>query len=267
MFGDPEAYPWTMGWQPNYLSEGVIYGRWIASEMPDAKVAVLYQNDDFGKDVLGGLRQGLGDGADMIVAEAPYEVAEPTVDGQVVNLKASGADVFVIIATPKFAAQAIKKSHEIGWEGTRIVGNVSNSVGAVLSPAGLDASTGVVSTAYLKDMQDPQWDDDQGKADWVAFMDAYYPDGDKTSSFTAYGYSVAQALAGVIEAAGQDLSRESVMKAATSMQDVSLPLLLPGMTMNTSETDYYPIEEMQLMRFNGERWELFGDIISGQMTN
>jgi branched-chain amino acid transport system substrate-binding protein len=267
MFGDPAEYKWTMGWQPNYLSEGIIYGRYLTSEMADSKVAVLFQNDDFGKDVLNGLKAGLGDKADMIVAEAGYEVAEPTVDSQVVNLKASGADVFVIIATPKFAAQAIKKSSEIGWDQHRIVSNVSNSVGAVLTPAGLDASKGLVSTAYLKDAQDPQWADDPGLKDWNAFMDKYYPDGNKLSSFTTYGYSVADALTRVLTAAGDDLSREGVMTAAASMQGIELPLFLPGMAMNTSEGDYYPIEQMQLMQFNGERWELFGDVISGEVTN
>ncbi len=264
-FGDPKDFPWTMGWQPNYQSEGIIYGRWITSEMPDAKIGVMYQNDDFGKDVLNGLKAGLGDKADMIVAEASYEVAEPTVDSQVVKLKASGANIFINIATPKFAAQAIKKAHEIGWDATQIVANVSNSVGAVLKPAGLDAATGLISTAYLKDMQDPAWTDDQGAKDWNAFMDEYYPDGNKSSSFTTYGYSVAQAMVHVLEAAGDDLSRENVMKQAASMKDVTLPLFLPGMAMNTSETDYFPIEQMQLMKFNGERWENFGDVISGEV--
>jgi branched-chain amino acid transport system substrate-binding protein len=237
-----------MGWQPNYQSEGIIYGRWIAAEMPDAKIAVMYQNDDFGKDLLNGLKTGLGDKADMVVAEASYEVAEPVVDSQVVKLKASGANVFVSFATPKFAAQGIKKAHEIGWDATQIVANVSNSVGAVLTPAGLEASTGLISTAYLKDMQDPQWADDQGAKDWNAFMDKYYPDGDKLSSFTTYGYSVAQTMVHILEQAGDDLTRENVLKQAASMNDVTLPLFLPGMTMNTSETDYFPIEQMQLMK-------------------
>lgn len=262
-FGDPENFPWTMGWQPNYLSEGIIYGRYIGAELADSKVAVLYQNDDFGKDLMDGLKKGLGDKASAIIAEEPYEVAEPTVDSQIVKLKASGANVFLIFGTPKFAAQAIKKSSEIGWDATRIVTNVSNSVGAVLKPAGFDASKDVISTAYLKDMQDPQWDDDQGKKDWVAFMDKYFPDGDKTSSFTSYGYSVAQSLVAVLEAAGDDLSRENIMKQAASMNGVTVPLFLPGMSMNTSETDFYPIEQMQLMKFNGERWELFGEVIDG----
>jgi len=265
-FGDPENFPWTMGWQPNYQSEGIIYGRWLTGEMPDAKIAVMYQNDDFGKDVLNGLKMGLGDMADsMIVEEASYEVAEPTVESQVVKLKASGANVFVNIATPKFAAQAIKKAHEIGWDATQIVANVSTSVAAVLKPAGVDAATGVISTGYLKDMQDPQWADDPGKKDWEAFMDEYFPDGDKASNFTVYGYSVAQTMAHVLTAAGDDLSRENVLKQAASMKDVTLPLFLPGMAMNTSETDYFPIEQMQLMKFDGERWVYFGDVISGEV--
>ena len=264
-FGNPAEAPWTMGWQPNYQSEGIIYARWITAEMPDAKIAVMYQNDDFGKDVLAGLKAGLGDKADMIVAEASYEVSEPVVDSQVVKLKASGADVFINIATPKFAAQAIKKAHEIGWDATQIVANVSTSVAAVLTPAGLEASTGVVSTGYLKDMQDPQWADDPAKKDWEAFMDKYYPDGNKASNFTVYGYSVAQTMVHILEQAGDDLTRENVLKQAASMKDVTLPLFLPGMSMNTSETDYFPIEQMQLMKFDGERWVNFGDVISGEV--
>ncbi|SMF04161.1 ABC-type branched-chain amino acid transport system, permease component [Tistlia consotensis] len=262
-FGDPEKFPWTMGWQPNYQSEGIIYGRWILANVPDAKIGVLYQNDDFGKDGLSGLKQGLGDKASMIVAEAPYEVSEPTVDSQIVRLKASGANVFVNIATPKFAAQAIKKVKEIGWDATEILTNVSNSVGAVLKPAGLDNAKGIVSTAYLKDMQDPQWADDQGRRDWLAFMDKYYPAGDKTSTFTAYGYTVAQAMVHVLKQCGDDLTRANVMKQAASMKDVPLPLLLPGITMTTSATDYFPLQKMQMMKFNGERWVNFGDVISG----
>lgn len=264
-FANPEEFPWTMGWQPNYHSEGVIYARWILENMPDAKIGVMYQNDDFGEDVLGGLKEGLGDKAEtMIVAEAPYEVSEPVVDSQIVNLKASGADLFINIATPKFAAQAIKKSKELGWEAKQIVANVSSSVGSVLKPAGLENAKGLLSTGYLKESQDPQWQDDQGMKDWNAFMDKYLPDGDKTSSFTVYGYSVADTLTRVLEAAGDDLSRENVMKQAASMEDVVLPLFLPGMAMNTSETDYSPIEQMQIMEFNGERWVYIGEVISGE---
>ena len=263
MFGDPKHYPWTMGWQPNYQSEGIIYGRWLTANMADAKIGVMYQNDDFGKDVLKGLKTGLGDKASMIVAEESYETSEPTIDSHIVNLKASGANVFINIATPKFAAQAIKKVKDIGWDCTQILSNVSVSVGSVLKPAGLDASKGIISTAYLKDAQDPQWADDQGMKDWSAFMDKYFPEGDKNSSFTTYGYTAAQALVEVLKAAGDDLTRANVMKQAASMKDVSLPLFLPGMAMNTSATDYFPIEQMQLMKFDGTRWENFGQFISG----
>lgn len=263
MFGDPKHYPWTMGWQPNYQSEGIIYGRWLTANMPDAKIGVMYQNDDFGKDVLKGLKTGLGDKASMVVAEESYETSEPTIDSHIVNLKASGANVFINIATPKFAAQAIRKVKDIGWDCTQILANVSVSVGSVLKPAGLDASKGIISTAYLKDAQDPQWADDQGLKDWSAFMDKYFPEGDKTSSFTTYGYTAAQALVSVLKAAGDDLTRANVMKQAASMKDVSLPLFLPGMAMNTSATDYFPIEQMQLMKFDGTRWENFGKLISG----
>jgi branched-chain amino acid transport system substrate-binding protein len=261
-FGNPENH-WTMGWQPNYHSEGIIYARYILKNMPDAKIGVMYQNDDFGKDVLGGLKEGLGDKASMIIAEATYETSEPTVDSQIVKLKASGANLFINIATPKFAAQAIKKVKEVGWDATQIVANVSVSVGGVLKPAGLENAKGILSTGYLKDAQDPQWKDDQGMKDWNAFMDKYMPDGDKTSSFTTYGYSVADSLARVLEAAGDDLTRENVMKQAASMKDVVLPLFLPGMSMNTSETDYFPIEQMQIMKFDGERWNYIGEVIAG----
>ena len=263
MFGDPKHYPWTMGWQPNYQSEGIIYGRWLTANMPDAKIGVMYQNDDFGKDVLKGLKTGLGDKASMVVAEESYETSEPTIDSHIVNLKASGANVFINIATPKFAAQAIRKVKDIGWDCTQILSNVSVSVGSVLKPAGLDASKGIISTAYLKDAQDPQWANDQGMKDWSAFMDKYFPEGDKNSSFTTYGYTAAQSLVEVLKAAGNDLTRENVMKQAASMKDVSLPLFLPGMAMNTSATDYFPIEQMQLMKFDGTRWQNFGELISG----
>ncbi|MGH6924531.1 MAG: ABC transporter substrate-binding protein [Propylenella sp.] len=263
-WGDPENHPWTMGWQPDYVTEGKIYANYILETKPDGKIGILYQNDDYGKDYVVGLRAGLGDKADaMIVAELSYETTDPTVDSQVINLKASGADIFLNIATPKFAAQAIKKAAEIGWQPLHLLNSVSNSVGAVLQPAGLEASNGIVSTAYYKDPTDPQWQDDEEKAAWTAFMDEYYPDGDKSSGFTVYGYAVAHALEYVLKTAGDDLSRENVMKMAASLEGVALPMLLPGITMNTSATDFYPLQEMQLMRFDGERWELFGDVIAG----
>lgn len=263
-FGDPGNFPWTMGWQPNYIAEGTIYARYILQNYPDGKIGILYQNDDYGKDYINGLRRGLGDKADsMIVAEQPYEVADPTVDSQIINLKASGADVFINVATPKFAAQAIKKAAEINWEAVHILNSVSNSVGSVLKPAGFENAKDIVSANYGKDPQDPQWAEDEGMKKWNAFMDKYYPDGDKTSSFTVYGYGVSQTLEKVLKAACDDFTRAGVMKSAANMQDMTTDTALPGITMNTSEGDFYPIEQMQLMKFNGERWELFGDVIDG----
>jgi branched-chain amino acid transport system substrate-binding protein len=265
-WGDPKHFPWTMGWQPNYQSEGRIYAAYILKNHPNAKIGILYQNDDYGKDYVKGMKDGLGAKAKtMIVSEQPYETSDPTVDSQIINLKASGADVFFNVTTPKFAAQAIKKAHEIGWKPVHLLNNVSQSVGSVLKPAGLEASKGVLSTGYLKDPTDSTWDNDPGKKEWLAFMDKYFPEGDKTSSFTAYGYSVAQTLAMVLKQCGNDLTRENVMKQAASLKNVQLPMALPGITLNTSATDFFPFEQMQMMRFNGERWELFGPIMSGEV--
>jgi branched-chain amino acid transport system substrate-binding protein len=263
-WGDPQHFPWTMGWQPTYQAEGQIYAKYIMKTHPNAKIAILFQNDDYGKDYVKGLKDGLGDKAKtMIVSELPYEPADPTVDSQIVSLKNSGADVFFNVTTPKFAAQAIKKAHEIGWKPVHLLNNVSNSVGSVLKPAGLDASKDVLSTGYLKDPTDPTWDNDAGKKEWLAFMDKYFPDGDKTSSFTVYGYTVAQTLHETLKQAGDNLTRENVMKQAASLKDLKLPMLLPGITINTSAKDFYPIEQMQMQKFTGERWELFGPVISG----
>jgi ABC-type branched-subunit amino acid transport system substrate-binding protein len=261
-FGDPAAHPWTMAWQPVYSTEAAIYARHILESRPEGRIGVLYQNDDYGRDYLEGLRTGLGDQADaMIAAALPYETSDATVDSQVINLKASGADIFLNVATPKFAAQAIRKSAEIGWQPLHILNSVSQSVGAVLEPAGLDASKGIVSAAYLKDAGDPQWDGDADMEAWRKFMDEHYPDGDRNSNLTVYGYAVAQALEHVLKTAGDDLSRDNVMKVAAGMEGVRVPMLLPGITMSTSATDYYPLQQMQLMRFTGERWALFGDVI------
>jgi branched-chain amino acid transport system substrate-binding protein len=263
-WGDPKNFPWTMGWQPNYQSEGRIYAEYLMKNHPNAKIGILYQNDDYGKDYVKGLKDGLN-GKLKIVSELPYETSDPTVDSQIINLKASGADVFFNVTTPKFAAQAIKKAHEIGWNPVHLLNNVSNSVGSVLKPAGLEAAKGILSTQYLKDPTDPTWDNDAGKKEWVAFMDKYYPDGDKASSFTVYGYSVAQTLAQVLKQCGDDLTRENVMKQAASLQKLAQPMLLPGITINTSDKDFYPIKQMQMEKFNGERWELFGPIMSGDV--
>jgi branched-chain amino acid transport system substrate-binding protein len=263
-WGDPKNFPWTMGWQPTYQAEGQIYAKYILKNHPNAKIGILYQNDDYGKDYVKGLKDGLGEKAKtMIVSELPYEPADPTVDSQIVSLKGSGADVFFNVTTPKFAAQAIKKAHEIGWKPLHLLNNVSQSVGSVLKPAGFEAAKDVLSTGYLKDPTDSTWNDDAGKKEWLAFMDKYFPDGDKTSSFTVYGYTVAQTLHEVLKQAGDNLTRENVMKQAANLKNVTHPMLLPGITINTSEKDFYPIEQMQMQKFNGERWEMFGPIING----
>lgn len=263
-FGDPRNFPWTMGWQPNYQSEGRIYANYITQTNPNAKIAVLFQNDDYGRDLMQGVRDGLGPrAAGMIIAEAPYEVSDPTVDSQIVRLRASGADVLLNVATPRFAAQAIRKVAELGWRPLHIVNNVSNSVGSVMTPAGLENATGVISTAYHKDATDPTWREDAGMNEWRAFMDRYFPDGDKSSSFTVYGYAVAQALVHVLRQCGDNLTRENVMRQAASMRDVEINVLLPGIKMNTSATDFFPLEQLQLMRFTGQRWELFGQVMDG----
>jgi branched-chain amino acid transport system substrate-binding protein len=265
-FGDPKHFPWTMGWQPDYVSEGKIYARFLLKNMPDAKIGVLYQNDDYGKDYLNGLKTGLGDKASMIVAEQPYETSDPTVDSQMVNLKGSGATVFFNVATPKFAAQAIKKAAELGWKPTQLLNSVSNSVGAVLKPAGFEASKGIISALYLKDSQDPQWKDDEGMKKWNAFMDKYYPDGDKNSSFTLYGYSVSQTLEKTLKGACDDFTHSGIMKSAANLKNVDLDLTPPGIQVNTSATDFYPLQDMQLIKFDGERWQPFGDVVSGADT-
>jgi branched-chain amino acid transport system substrate-binding protein len=265
-WGDYKHYHWTMGWQPTYQAEGHIYAKYLLANHPNAKIGILYQNDDYGKDYVKGLKDGLGDkAAKMIVSEQPYETSDPTVDSQIVNLKASGANVFYNVTTPKFAAQAIKKAAEIGWHPVHLLNNVSQSVGGVLRPAGLDNSKGILSTYYLKDSTDPAWKDDAGYKGWVAFMDKYFPKGDKTSSFTVYGYTVAQTLVQVLKQCGDNLTRENVMKQAANLKNLDLPMLLPGIKINTSPTDYYPIEQMQMQQFDGKRWHSIGPIMSGEM--
>ena len=263
-WGDPKNFPWTMGWQPNYQSEARIYAKYLLDKYPNAKIGILYQNDDYGKDYVKGMKDGLGAKAQtMIVSEQPYETTDPTVDSQVINLKASGADVFFNVTTPKFAAQAIRKAAEIGWKPLHLLNNVSNSVGSVLKPAGMENAKDVVSTAYYKDPTDPTWKNDAGFKRWEEFMAKYFPEGDKSSSFTVYGYSVAQTLVQVLKQCGDNLTRENVMKQAANLKDFEPEMLLPGIKVNTSPTDFYPIEQMQLMRFNGQRWELFGPVLSG----
>ena len=261
-FTDPKNFPWTMGFNPNYFVEGRIYGQYIIKNHPNAKVGILYQNDDLGKDYLNGLKAGLGDkAATMVVAEASYEVSDPTVDSQILKIKDAGADLFFSASTPKQAAQTIKKIAELAWHPVHILDINATSVGAVMKPAGLEASKDVISVNYGKDPLDPTWKDDAGMKKYFEFMAKYYPDGDKDSSFNSYGYSTTQLLIHVLKACGDDLTRENVMKQATSLKNVQLDLSLPGIVVNTTPTDYRVNKQLQMMKFNGERWELFGPII------
>jgi branched-chain amino acid transport system substrate-binding protein len=266
-WNDPKDFPWTMGWQPSYQSEARIYGKYLIKEKPDGKIAVLYQNDDFGKDYLKGLKEGLGARTSMIIAEEGYETTEPTIDNHIVKLKATGADVLIDITTPKFAAQAIRKIAEIEWKPLHIVSNVSSSVGGVIKPAGFENSQGILSAAYAKDGADPQWDNDPGMKKFFAFLEKYYPDANKLDGSVVYGYGAAQTMVKVLEMCGDDLTRENVMKQAANLKDFTPDTLLPGIKINTSATDFAPIEQLQMMRFKGEKWDLFGDIISGEMSN
>ena len=259
-WGNPEEFPWTMGWQPNYQTEGKIYAAHILETKPNAKIGVLYQNDDYGKDYLKGFEDGLGDKAKtMIVSKVTYEVTDPTVDSQIISLKNSGADTFFNITTPKFAAQAIKKAAEIGWKPTHYLNNVSAQVGATLKPAGLENSVGIITTQYGKDPTDPQWNNDKAMQDWRAWMAKYYPSGDVTDASNVYGYSVAQTVVQVLKQCGDNLTRENVMKQAASL-NLELPMSLPGINIKTSPTDFYPIEREQLARFDGKTWVLFGKV-------
>ena len=264
-WNDPKDNPWTMGWQPNYQSEGRIYAAYILKNYPNGKIAALWQNDDAGKDQMKGMRDGLGEKAGMIIADKSYEVSDPTIDSQIVALKDSGADIFMTWAAPKGAAQAIRKVGELGWKPVYFLGNVSTSVATVLKPAGLDNAKGIISTVYLKDPTDPLWKDDAGLKAWLAFMDKYFPDGDKTNINNVYGYATAQTMVQVLKQCGDNLTRENVMKQAASLKDFSSEVLLPGIKISTSANDFFPIEQMQLMKFNGESWELFGDIIAGEV--
>jgi len=262
-WGDPEHFHWTMGWQPTYQTEGRIYAKYIIDKMPKAKIGILYQNDDYGKDYVKGLKDGLGGkAAKMIVSEVSYETTDTTIDSQIVSLQGSGADVFFDVTTPKFAAQAIRKTHEIGWKPTHFLNSVSNSVGAVLKPAGLDASTGLISVEYEKDPTDPNWQNDAAYKDWLAWMDKYYPDGDKNDTFNVFGYNEAATLVQVLKLCGDNLTRENVMKQAANLKNFAPPMLLPGIRVNTSPTNYYPIQQEQLAKFNGKTWELFGNVLA-----
>jgi branched-chain amino acid transport system substrate-binding protein len=265
-WNDPKEFPWTMGWQPNYQSETQIYAKYILKDKPDAKIAVLYQNDDYGKDYLKGFKDGLGaKAASMIVMEESYEVSEPTIDSHIVKLKSTGAEVFMNITTPKFAAQSIKKNAEIGWKPLHFLNNVSASIGSVIRPAGPENAQGIISSAYLKDPTDAQWKNDKGMKAWNEFLDKYYPEANRADASVMYAYTVAQGLVHVLKACGDDLTRANIMKQAASIKELELEGLLPGIKVNTSANDFAPISQVQLERFKGETWELFGEILSGDV--
>src|SRR6202045_3284429 len=266
-WGDPKNFPWTMGWQPNYQSEGHIYAKYILEHYPNGKIAVFWENDDAGKNQFKGLKDGLGEHVNMIIADKSYEVSDPSIDSQIVALHDSGADIFMTWAAPKGAAQAIRKVGELGWKPKFFLATVSTSVASVLKPAGLEFAKDIISTAYLKDPSDPTWNDDPGVKTWRAFMDKYYPDGDKTNSNNVYGYAVAQTMIQVLKQCGDDLTRANVMKQAANLKNFSSDVMLPGIKVNTGPDDFFPIEQMQLMKFDGEAWRLFGDVITGEVTH
>jgi branched-chain amino acid transport system substrate-binding protein len=262
-WNDPKNFPWTMGLQPSYQLEARLYAAHVLSSVKDPKIGILFQNDDYGKDYLKGFEDGLGDKAKMlIVSKQSYEATDPTVDSQVANLKNSGANVFLDITGPKFAAQAIKKAHDLGWKPTHYLNNVSTSFSVVLKPAGLDASKGLITALYAKSLTDPQWKNDKGYQDWLAWMKKYYPDGSTEDSINVGGYNAAQTLVQVLKQCGNDLSRENIMRQAANLKDLELPMLLPGIRINTGPDDFAPIKQAQLARFNGETWELFGEVVA-----
>jgi branched-chain amino acid transport system substrate-binding protein len=262
----PKEFPWTMGWQPSYQSETQIYAKYILKEKPDAKIAVFYQNDDYGRDYLKGLKDGLGArAASMIVAEESYETSEPTIDTHIVKLRVSNADIFINIAGPKFAAQAIRKMAEIDWKPIHFLNNVSASIGGVITPAGPENAQGIISSAYLKDTTDPQWKTDAGMKALNDFLDKYFPEANRTDGSVIYGYTAAQTMVHVLQQCGDDLTRENIMKHAAAIKDLELGGLLPGIKINTSATNFAPLAQLQLQRFKGGTWERFGDIISADV--
>ena len=266
-WGDPKGHPWTMGYQPDYFTEGAIYGKHVLATVKDAKIAVLMQNDDFGRDYLNGIKQGLGKESSRIVKVATYEVADPTVDSQIIQLKNSDANVFFNIATPKFAAQAIKKVGDLGWKPVQYVSNVSASVGAVMKPAGFENAQGVITAQYQKDPSDPQWANAPDFLQWKAFLQKYLPNANPTDANYGYGYAVSSLMTVVLKNAADELTRANIMKQAASLKDVEVPMLLPGVKANTSATDFYPLQSVRLSRFKGETWDLFGDTMSNDAAS
>ncbi|MCA1380213.1 MULTISPECIES: ABC transporter substrate-binding protein [Bradyrhizobium] len=265
-WNDPQTFPWTMGWQPNYQIEAIIYAKYILKNHPNAKIAVLYQNDDYGKDYLKGFKDGLGaKAASMIVIEDSYEVSEPTIDSHIVKMKSTNADVFFNITTPKFAAQAIKKNAEIGWKPLHFLNNVSASIGSVIKPAGFENAQDIISSQYFKDPTDAQWKNDKAMIAWNEFLDKYYPEANRADASVMYGYIVAQGLVHVLKACGDNLTRENIMKQAANIKDFEPAGLLPGIKVNTSATDFAPLSQLQLIRFKGEHWVPFGEVLSGDV--
>jgi branched-chain amino acid transport system substrate-binding protein len=261
-WNDPKRFPWTMGWQPSYQGEARIYARYLLEQYPGGKIGALYQNDDYGKDYLKGLKDGIA--GRMPIVEVPYEATATTLDSELVSLKASGVDILFDVAGPKFVIQMIRKLVELDWRPVHVLNNVSTAIGAVLKPAGPENAQGILSTNYLKDPADPTWRNDPGLEQWLAFMARYYPEGDKTNVFTVYGYSVAQTLVEVLRQCGDDLTRENVMRQAASLRGLQLPMVLPGIAVNTRPDQYAPIEQMQMMRFSGESWALFGPVLKAE---
>src|ERR1700754_2099646 len=261
MFNDPEHFPWTMSWTPHYASEGESYAKYILSGNPNAKICILSQNDDLGRDYILGFKRGLGDrAATMIVSSQTYNTSDPTVDSQVVSLKSSGADFFLIFSVPKFAAQAIRKAYDIDWHPQEFVSSVGSSIAGAIRPAGFDAAKGIISAAYQKDPHDPQWKDDPAMQAWNIWMDKYNPRVDKSDYYAPYGYNIGYAVVQILKQCGDNLTRENIMKQASHL-DMGLPLLLPGIRLKTTPTDLRPIKQMRLVRFDGQRYVLFSDVI------
>ena len=265
-WGDPKNFPWTMGYQPDYHTEAVIYAKHLLANVKDPKIAVLMQNDDYGKDYWNGFKEGLGKDADKVVKHVTYETTDPTVESQVIQLKDSGANVFFNIAIPKFAAQAMRKVGDLGWKPTIYLNNVSSSVANTMKPSGFENVQGVITAQYGMDPTDPQWTDHPDMKGWVAWMTKYNPGASLSDASNAYAYSVSNLMHETLKKCGDNLTRENLMRQAANHQKLKLPLLLPGITVNTSPTDYYPIQAVQLSRFKGETWELFGDIMHAEST-
>ena len=265
-WGDPKNFPWTMGFQPDYHTEAVIYAKHILANVKDAKIAVLHQNDDYGRDYLGGFKEGLGKEAGRIVRTVTYEATDPTVDSQIIQLKDSGANVFFNVSAPKAAAQGIRKAAEIDWKPVHYLNNVSASVAAVMKPAGFDNAQGIMTAAYIMDATDKAWDNNEEMKAWRAWMDKNMPQANKADANHIYGYAVAALMTETLKRCGNEMTRANLMKQAASFQKYRLPLLLPGITINTSPTDFYPIQAVQLQRFKGETWELFGEVMHAEST-